>query len=59
MNIGQIATAKVHAKKQAKDGWFTQASLYGPIKATVTAQCDELDGVKDGVISDPFSCKPK
>ncbi|UZJ51601.1 hypothetical protein CBS101457_000921 [Exobasidium rhododendri] len=59
LNLGQLATAKVHSKKQAGDGWFTQGALYGPIKSVVMSQCDELDGVKDGIISDPFKCKPK
>lgn len=59
LNIGQLATQRVHNKTQVKDGWFTQGALYGPIKETILDQCDDLDGVKDGIISDPFACKFK
>jgi hypothetical protein len=58
MNVGQLEIASVHNKTVAKDGWFTQNSLYGPIKDVVTRQCDMLDGVRDGIISNPSRCKP-
>ena len=59
MNVGQIHTQRTHVKKIVGPGWFTQGALHGPIRKVVVQQCDELDGVKDGIISDPFSCKPK
>lgn len=59
LNVGQLHIASVHNKTTAGKGWFTENSLYGPIKDVVTRQCDSLDGVKDGIISNPFRCKPK
>lgn len=59
LNIGQIATQKRHVRKEVGKGWFTQGALYGPIRDVVVRQCDELDGVKDGIISNPFECKPR
>lgn len=59
MNIGQLAIQRIHNKEMAGNGWFTQGALYGPIRETIIDQCDELDGVKDGIISNPFDCKFK
>lgn len=58
MNVGQLRTAALHNKTVIKDGFFTQGALVGPIKDIVLEQCDALDGVKDGVISSIFTCKP-
>jgi len=30
---------------------------YGPLHSAVLAACDELDGVKDGILSDPRQCR--
>lgn len=59
MNLGQIHTASVHDKELRGDGYFSDLELWGPIKDTVTGQCDALDGVVDGIISAPQQCKPQ
>lgn len=59
LNVGQIHTQRVHSKKEAGLAWFTQAALFETVRDVVMRQCDELDGVKDGVISDPLQCKPR
>ncbi|PWN35620.1 tannase-domain-containing protein [Meira miltonrushii] len=61
MNTAQLATSSVHNKTTpiGKTGFFTRGALVGPIKDVVLQQCDGLDGVVDGVISDPSKCKPQ
>jgi len=39
-------------------GYLTRTD-YDTIGAEVLAQCDELDGVKDNVITDPLVCRPE
>lgn len=58
MNIGQIHLSKAHNKTFVGKGFFTQGVLYGLVQDVVLRQCDELDGVKDGIIADPWKCKP-
>lgn len=61
LNTGQLKSASVHNKTTpiGKTGFFTRGALIGPIKDVVLKQCDGLDGVEDGVISDPSKCKPE
>lgn len=59
MNIGQIHLSSAHNTTiVGNDGFFTRGALYGPIQQTVLDQCDQNDGVNDGIIADPWSCKP-
>lgn len=59
MNVGQIHTASLHNKSIIGEGFFTRAALYKTIKDVVTRQCDILDGLEDGVISEPSLCRPQ
>ncbi|MCO5589654.1 hypothetical protein L7F22_043622 [Adiantum nelumboides] len=61
LNSAQIHSASVHNKTTpiGKKGFFTRGALRGPIRDVVMRQCDGLDGVEDGVISEPSKCKPE
>ncbi|MCO5589653.1 hypothetical protein L7F22_043621 [Adiantum nelumboides] len=59
LNIGQLHTSSVHDKVLRGDGFFSDLELWGPIKDAITAQCDGLDGVIDGIISAPQKCIPQ
>jgi feruloyl esterase len=37
---------------------FLNRTHYDSIGALVVAQCDGLDGLVDGIITDPYKCKP-
>ncbi|GAA5825467.1 hypothetical protein JCM5353_005313 [Sporobolomyces roseus] len=44
--------------KQNSSGYLSRAN-YDTIGAEVLRQCDELDGVKDNVITNPYVCRPE
>lgn len=55
---GQILQQKQHRKRSVGAGWFNTGILQGAVHETIMSQCDELDGVKDGVLISPEHCKP-
>ncbi|PWN18452.1 tannase-domain-containing protein [Microstroma glucosiphilum] len=57
MNVGQILFQTRHRKGTAKGGWFSN-ELLAPMHQVILDQCDTLDGVKDGVLTDPRKCNP-
>lgn len=58
LNAGQIHTQSVQRRAAAKDGWFS-VTHWPYIHQVVLKQCDLLDGVKDGVVTDPRVCQPR
>lgn len=58
MNLGQLHQQSVFNKSFAGDGFFSRDFLYDQVQQFILGACDALDGVKDGVLSDPFRCRP-
>ncbi|GAA6002670.1 hypothetical protein JCM10207_007619 [Rhodosporidiobolus poonsookiae] len=55
--LGQIYHLNVYVNGNNTEGYLTRAD-YNTIHAQVLAQCDELDNVKDNVLTDPTACIP-
>lgn len=55
--MAQILFQARHRKGTAKEGWFSN-ELLAPMHKVILDQCDTLDGVKDGVLTDPTKCNP-
>ncbi|KAE8257320.1 hypothetical protein A4X13_0g2432 [Tilletia indica] len=58
VNHGQIHTQSRHRKKVAGKGFFSLNLLITSVRDLVLEQCDGLDGLKDGVINEAYTCKP-
>ncbi|CAD6900775.1 unnamed protein product [Tilletia controversa] len=58
VNHGQIHTRGIHRKKIAGAGFFDIKLLITSVRDLVLEQCDALDGLKDGVINEAYTCKP-
>ncbi|KAE8257319.1 hypothetical protein A4X13_0g2433 [Tilletia indica] len=58
VNHGQIHTQSRHRKKVAGNGFFGLNLLITSVRDLVLEQCDGLDGLKDGVINEAYTCKP-
>lgn len=57
LNAYQIHVNSLQANKSSPG--YIPTSLYPSIHSAVLKACDELDRVKDGVVSDPRVCKPR
>ncbi|CAD6888864.1 unnamed protein product [Tilletia controversa] len=58
VNHGQIHTQGRHRKHVAGAGYFDIKLLTTSVRDLVLEQCDALDGLKDGVINEAYTCKP-
>ncbi|KAK0542807.1 hypothetical protein OC846_006630 [Tilletia horrida] len=58
VNHGQIHTQSRHRKAVAGSGFFDIKLLITSVRDLVLDQCDALDGLKDGVINQAYTCKP-
>lgn len=57
VNFAQIELAKIHRKKTWPDGVFDARVFGDQFHQSVLEQCDALDGVQDGIITEPGKCK--
>ncbi|KAE8269983.1 hypothetical protein A4X09_0g2349 [Tilletia walkeri] len=58
MNHGQIHNQNRHRKKSVGSAFFNITLLTTSVREIVLEQCDALDGLKDGVINQAYTCNP-